>query len=78
MALPALAEHTEQLQISIRIAEARHGHGLSGTQAEGFIRWNSMHCKQKVTDFPVPSRDVSNQTLPGRDLLIIPDQGEFG
>jgi hypothetical protein len=31
-----------------------------------------------VTDFPVPSRDVTNQTLPGRDNLIIPRQGEFG
>ena len=24
---------------------------------------------KKVSDFPVPSRDVTNQTLPGRELL---------
>jgi hypothetical protein len=33
---------------------------------------------KKFTDFPVPSRDVTNQTLPGRDNLIVPGQGEFG
>ncbi len=26
-----------------------------------------MPCKKKVSDFPVPSRDVTNQTLPGRE-----------
>ncbi len=25
-----------------------------------------VHCKKKVSDFPVPSRDVANQTLAGR------------
>ncbi len=25
-----------------------------------------VHCKKKVSDFPVPSRDVTNQTLSGR------------
>ncbi len=25
-------------------------------------------CKNKVGDFPVPSRDVTYQTLPGRDV----------
>ncbi len=29
------------------------------------LRINSIHCKKKVTDFPVPSRDVTNKTLPG-------------
>jgi hypothetical protein len=29
-----------------------------------------------MIDFPVPSRDVTNQTLPGWE--IIPGQGEFG
>ncbi len=35
---------------------------------------------KKVSDFPVPSRDVAKQTLPGREycILIIPDQWEFG
>ncbi len=32
---------------------------------------------KKVVDFPVPSREVTNQTLPGGDNLIIPVQGEF-
>ncbi len=26
-----------------------------------------IHCKKKVSDFPVPSRDVTYQTLPGRE-----------
>jgi hypothetical protein len=32
---------------------------------------------EKVNDFPVPSRDVTNQALTGREYLIIPGQGEF-
>jgi hypothetical protein len=32
-----------------------------------FICLSRPHCKKKVSDFPVPSRDVHNQTLPGRD-----------
>jgi hypothetical protein len=28
---------------------------------------NSRYTVQKVNDFPVPSRDVTNQTLPGRE-----------
>ncbi len=28
-----------------------------------------IHCKKKVGDFPVHSRDVTNQTLPGLELL---------
>ncbi len=32
----------------------------------------------KVNDFLVPSRDVTNQTLPGGNNLIFPGQGEFG
>jgi hypothetical protein len=31
------------------------------------IKRNSLHCKKKVSDFPVPSRDVTNQTLPDRE-----------
>jgi hypothetical protein len=27
----------------------------------------TMHCKKKVSDFPVPRRDVTYQTLPGRE-----------
>jgi hypothetical protein len=34
--------------------------------------------KKKVTDFPVPSRDVTSQTLPSGKNLINPGQGEFG
>jgi hypothetical protein len=34
---------------------------------------------KKVLDFPVPCRDVTYHTLPGREYnLIIPAQGEFG
>ncbi len=29
-----------------------------------------VHCNKKVTDFPVPSRDVTNQTIPGRESLV--------
>jgi hypothetical protein len=38
--------------------------------------------QKKVSDFPIPSQDVTNQTLPDRELfntsLIIPGQGMFG
>jgi hypothetical protein len=30
----------------------------------------TVHCKKKVNDFPVPSRDVTNQTLPARQSLV--------
>ncbi len=34
---------------------------------KGFLKTEeSMHCK-KVTDFPVPSLDITNQILPGRE-----------
>ncbi len=39
------------------------------------------YTEKKVTDYPVPSRDVTNQTPPGREYgnnLIIPGLGEFG
>ncbi len=38
---------------------------------------STVHCK-KVIVFPVLSRDVTNQTLPDRELLNYPGQGEFG
>jgi hypothetical protein len=34
------------------------------------------YTEKRVTDFPVPSRDVTNKILPGGEL-IIPDQEEF-
>jgi hypothetical protein len=38
-----------------------------------------LYTVEKVIVFPVPSRDVTDQTLPGRENnLIIPGQGEFG
>jgi hypothetical protein len=40
-----------------------------------------LHCKKKVSGFPVPSRDVTYQTLPGRVIIKLlqgPGQGEFG
>jgi hypothetical protein len=39
---------------------------LQQKNAVFFINSCTMHCK-KVSDFPVPSRDVTNQTLPGRE-----------
>ncbi len=33
---------------------------------------------KKVSDFPVPSRDVTDQQSQARNNLIIPGQGEFG
>ncbi len=33
---------------------------------KGVIFVSSIHCK-KISDYPVPSRDVPNQTLPGRE-----------
>jgi hypothetical protein len=39
----------------------------------------ALHCKKSFAVFPSPSRDVTYQTLPGRESnnLIIPIQGEF-
>jgi hypothetical protein len=35
----------------------------------------NIHCKKKVSDFSVPSLDVNNQTLPGRELCtVFPDR----
>ncbi len=39
---------------------------------------NKVHCKNKVSDFPVPSRDVSNELSLAGNNQIIPRQGEFG
>jgi hypothetical protein len=37
-----------------------------------------MHCKEKFSGFPVPSRmSLTKLSLAGNDL-IIPGQGEFG
>ncbi len=36
------------------------------------------YTEKKVSDFPVSSRDVNNQTLHGQNNLIIPAQREFG
>jgi hypothetical protein len=42
----------------------------------------SLYTVKKVHEFPVSSRDVTNQTPPGQEWLsydvIIPAQGEFG
>jgi hypothetical protein len=41
--------------------------------------WDLVALKKKISDFPVPSGDVTYQTLPGRESnLIIPGQEEFG
>jgi hypothetical protein len=40
---------------------AAAGHSYSGTKL--------LHCKKKVSDFPVPSRDVANQTLPWSEII---------
>jgi hypothetical protein len=44
-------------------------------------KWPTYTVK-KVHEFPVSSRDVTNQTPPGQELfsydVIIPAQGEFG
>jgi|688.fasta_scaffold2570572_1 hypothetical protein len=46
-----------------------HPHLISG----GLIPLSSLetvkNCKEKVSDFPVPSRDVIHLTPPGRDLI---------
>ncbi len=39
--------------------------GGAGVVRAVFLR--PLHCKKKVIGFPLPSRDVSNQTLPGRE-----------
>jgi hypothetical protein len=42
-----------------------------------FLRFNIFYSVKKVCGFPVPSRDVTNQSLTGINL-IIPGQGVFG
>jgi hypothetical protein len=37
----------------------------------------ALYTVKKVSSFPVPSRDVINQTLPVGNIIIIPGQGEF-
>jgi hypothetical protein len=39
---------------------------------------DSLHYKKKVITFTVLSRDVTNQTLPARELLNYSRPGEFG
>ncbi len=50
-------------------------------ETPGFINTHTYTVK-KVHEFPVSSRDVTNQTPPGQEKLsydvIIPAQGEFG
>jgi hypothetical protein len=36
-----------------------------------------VHCKKRLSTFSVPSRDVTYQTIPGREYLSIPGQREF-
>jgi hypothetical protein len=38
-------------------------------KGRGKGRRKELHCKKQVRDFPVPSRNVTNQTLPGREHL---------
>ncbi len=40
-----------------------------GTHYTSSCENDIIHCKKKVTDFPVPSRDVTIQTLPGWEKL---------
>ncbi len=50
-------------------------HQLRTMNARGHINsvlWMTavtLHCKKKVSHFPVPSRDVTDQTLPGQEKL---------
>jgi hypothetical protein len=38
-----------------------------------------IHCKKKVSGFPVPNRDVTYQTLPWPGIIkLFPASGEFG
>jgi hypothetical protein len=48
-------------------------------EQKSLMQEHSIHCQKKVTDFPVPSRGMSqaNLSLAGKNL-IIPGQGEFG
>jgi hypothetical protein len=41
---------------------------LRGGRDESVL--NTVHCKKKVSDFPVPSRDFPYQTLPAGDGKI--------
>jgi hypothetical protein len=47
----------------------------AGNQLAGKL--DSIHCKKKVSGFPVPSRDVTDQLYLAGNNLNIADQGEF-
>jgi hypothetical protein len=70
---PHCVESTSAVQITWFVALQKE-HGLCRHNYR-----TSVQCKKKVTDFPVPSRDVTDLTLPlAGNILIIPGQGEFG
>ncbi len=48
-------------------------------KAHSFVNLQvSLHGKKKVIGFPVPSRDVTYQTLPGQELLNYSRPGRVG
>jgi hypothetical protein len=41
---------------------------MNGKTISRYCPFKGVHCKKKVSGFPVPSRDVTYQTLPGREF----------
>ncbi len=49
-----------------RVFPERPAYAYEG-DIEKMLKKSSLHCKKMVTDFPVPSWDVTNQTLPDQE-----------
>ncbi len=61
--------------ISFRPKLSQRGHHRMSHRGGKLSASGQVHIHKKVCGFPVPSRDVASQTLPGRDNKIIPSQG---
>ncbi len=59
---------SSQLFFMSQISLIRRSNQLStGTETADNGGGNELYTVKKVSDFPVPTRDVTNQTLPGRE-----------
>jgi hypothetical protein len=52
-------------KIPAQVAISRWSCRGDGEGVERVKMCGLLHCKKKVSDFPVPSRDITNQSLPG-------------
>jgi hypothetical protein len=70
--LPVYLGAVKAAAVDVREEHGVHQGGLK-TSRNIYIR-----CYKKVCDFPLLSRNVSNQALPAENNSMIPRQGDFG